>query len=395
MMLVGIVILAAALYLTFYAMYLFLLLVASLIPEKDFARNRDKTTLFAIIIPAHNEEIYLGRLLTSIRLQDYPKEHYEAVVIADNCTDNTASVANENGAVVYERHDLRATGKGYALKYGLDKIVLDKYNAVVILDADCMLDTKVLSVFDQYLHFGYNILQSSCAPANPGQSWFTQLINISHTVSNEILLKGKKRLGFSIPLMGQGMCFSSKILKQYAWNAFSVGEDLEFYGHLLADGQQILYAKEAKVFHQESHNLKQATSQRIRWSSGRLAVALNCGFKLLLVGICNMDFRKIDGSLSLLLPNPSLGINLTLFMLMCATILTKIGLSKAYFIWFLAILLYQAGFFALGIVYSKEKGRTLQAVILAPVFLTWKIAIDLLSILGRGRKKWVPTKRIR
>lgn len=381
-------------YLTGYVVYLFLLLVVSLIPRNEFEKDGDKNTRFAVLIPAHNEEMFLGRLLDSVRLQDYPETNYEAIVVADNCTDKTVSVAVEYGSTVLERHNLINIGKGYALNYGLDSIALEKYDAVVILDADCILDLDVLNVFDKYLRSGKNILQSSSAPANPGQSWFTRLVNISQMVSNEIILKGKRRLGFSIPLMGQGMCFSVKTLMRYPWSAFSIGEDLEFYGKLISGGELIWYAKEAKVFHQESQSLDQATSQRIRWSSGRFSIALKYGFRLLFVGMYKMDFHRIDSALSLLFPNPSLGINLTICALLCSIAFVIIGSLGYLVVWFIILLILQAGFFMSGIFYMKEKKENLRAVVLAPAFLVWKMGIDLLSMLGKGRKKWIPTKRI-
>ena len=382
-----------AAYLTAYASYLLLLLIASLIPAKGLIRQGNQKTRFAIIIPAHNEEMFLGRLLSSIASQEYPKTQYDAVVVADNCTDNTASVAHEYRAVVLERHDLEATGKGYALKYGIESMQPEKYDAWVIVDADCTFNVNVLKVFDGYLESGCRILQSTSAPANPGQSWFTRLIDVSHSVSNEIILKGKKRLGLSIPLMGTGMCFASSVLERYGWSAFSIGEDWEFYVHLLSDGQRVAYAKEAKIFHQESSNLKQATSQRMRWSSGRFAIATKHGLKLLLKSARERDLHKMDGLLLLLLPNPSLGMNLTLVMVLCSAGLVALGLPKIFLIWFGALFLFQAAFFLAGILYSKEKAKSLQAVFLAPVFLIWKMVIDLLSVSGVGRKKWVRTKR--
>jgi hypothetical protein len=82
-----------------------------------------------------------------------------------------------------------------------------------------------------------------------------------------------------------------------------------------------------------------------------------------------------------------------LIVLLCTVILVAAGLSKVFLIWLVALFLFQAVFFLLGIFYSKEKAKTIQAVLFAPVFLTWKMVIDLLSILGMGRKKWVRTKR--
>ena len=78
-----VILFAAAVYLTFYACYLLLLLVASLIPSRRFAVEGKETTRFGIVIPAHDEEMFLGRLLSAINLQNYPKTHYDAIVVAE------------------------------------------------------------------------------------------------------------------------------------------------------------------------------------------------------------------------------------------------------------------------------------------------------------------------
>ena len=52
---------------------------------------------YAIVIAARNEEAVIGRLLESIRLQDYPSELLTVFVVADNCTDGTAQAARSGG----------------------------------------------------------------------------------------------------------------------------------------------------------------------------------------------------------------------------------------------------------------------------------------------------------
>jgi Glycosyl transferase family 2 len=77
---------------------------------------------FAILIPAHNEEIMLDTLLDSLSVLDYPKDRYTVYVVADNCTDRTAELARARGWVrVYERHDEAKRGKGHALGWLLQK----------------------------------------------------------------------------------------------------------------------------------------------------------------------------------------------------------------------------------------------------------------------------------
>ena len=72
---------------------------------------------YAVMISARNEADVIGQLIDSLQRQNYPKDHYDIFVLADNCTDNTAEVARMHGACVYERFNHERVGKGYALDY--------------------------------------------------------------------------------------------------------------------------------------------------------------------------------------------------------------------------------------------------------------------------------------
>ena len=95
--------------------------VFSLIKFKEKPLLVDKKHKFMAIIPAHNEEAVIGNLLESLNKQDYPKELLDIYVIADNCTDNTAAIARDLGAIVYERNDPTKKTKGYAMQWFLAK----------------------------------------------------------------------------------------------------------------------------------------------------------------------------------------------------------------------------------------------------------------------------------
>ena len=76
------------------------------------AKNLHK---YAVLIPARNEEDVIGNLITSIRKQDYPSELVTIFVVADNCTDNTAKIARDMGAICYERfNDTDKTCRAHA-----------------------------------------------------------------------------------------------------------------------------------------------------------------------------------------------------------------------------------------------------------------------------------------
>ena len=77
---------------------------------------------FAVLIAARNEEAVIGGLIDSLKRQEYPADLIDIYVVADNCTDRTARVAESHGATVFERFDDARVGKGYALNFLLGKI---------------------------------------------------------------------------------------------------------------------------------------------------------------------------------------------------------------------------------------------------------------------------------
>ena len=91
---------------TIFWIYQFAISICSLINFKDKPMIEEKNHRFMAIIPAHNEENVIKNLVASLKKQDYPKELYDIYVIADNCTDNTAKLAKDAGAIVYERFDI-------------------------------------------------------------------------------------------------------------------------------------------------------------------------------------------------------------------------------------------------------------------------------------------------
>lgn len=394
MIIVSGIVVFIGIYLSIYIAYsLFMLFAHFFLPEKSRCSHQPITNL-AVIIPAYNEELLLPRLLESAQQQDYPSELFSTIVVADNCTDHTAEVAKRNGSIILERFDREKRGKGHAIKWAIETANMDQYDAIFIIDADSVMSNDAISNLDKLIQGGYQVIQCYNGVSNPDDSWFTRLLDVSRTIGNEIYHSTKQRLGLSSYLMGNGMCFTTDILRKYGWDAFTVGEDWEYYAKLVDNGEVIGFAYNARVYHRESSSLKQATSQRIRWSSGRFAIAWKYGFRLLARGFVERNIVKFDAALPLIFPNPSLGINITLVGL--ATVFTlPLPVVQKYFltVWFLALGLMQTGIFIVGVFYTHNKLSKFMSIFIAPAFLIWKMIIDILSVFGVGRKKWVRTER--
>ena len=76
--------------------YFFSISIFGWIKKKDApAYKYIPCKIFAVIIPAHNEELVISHIIDSLFKQNYPKNMYDVFVIADNCTDKTAQIADE------------------------------------------------------------------------------------------------------------------------------------------------------------------------------------------------------------------------------------------------------------------------------------------------------------
>ena len=387
------VIFLVAVYLSFYVLYLVFLLFANFLIKEKSNLEASPKTYFEIIVPAHNEEIFLPRLLRSLIELDYPSDLYNIMVVADNCTDKTVGITSDFGLDFIDRNDTEKIGKGHAIRYALDKIDINKYDAILIVDADSIVSKDALVHLDQTIKEGGKIIQCYNGVANQDDSWFTRILDVARTIGNEICEPAKKKLGLTSHLQGNGMCFHREIIQKYGWNAFSIGEDWEYYAMVVNEGEKIIFQKYARIFHQESVSLRQATSQRMRWSGGRFAIIFKYGFKLFLKGLFDKDFTKIDASFPLIFPNPSLGINITLLGFIVTFLLPHSMVSYFLLLWFLLLAFMQFLLFLVAITYTDNKIKNFLSLFVAPLFLIWKMCIDIFSVLGMGKKKWVRTQR--
>jgi cellulose synthase/poly-beta-1,6-N-acetylglucosamine synthase-like glycosyltransferase len=228
---------------------------------------------FRIVVPAHNEEQILAPVLRRIAMLDYPRDRWELVVVADNCSDATATVARAAGARVLERIDASLRGKGHALAFAVDALRAEPFDAYVILDADTLVDPELLDILNRYLDAGHRVIQAHHDVLNPYDTRRTVLMYVAFCLFHYVRPLGRRALGLSTGLNGNGMCFAKPVLEQYSWNAFSLVEDMEYTTMLLRHGERVVFAPEARIRAQMAGGRVQATSQRMRWEGGRLRMA--------------------------------------------------------------------------------------------------------------------------
>ncbi len=382
------------LYLSASMLYLIFLAGAYFVVRERNGSDPPTFNRFAILVPAHNEELLISRVCKSLLTIDYPGDRFEIFITADNCTDQTVEMATPFPVRVLVRNDPVHAGKGHAIRWSLKRIPLENIDAVFIVDADNIVDPGILRELNRFIHRGERAIQCYNAIFNRSESWFSEILYVSRTVNNLLYHHAKYKLGLSCYLTGNGMCFRTDLLKGLEWDAFSIGEDWEYYTRLIEKRIKVGFAKGAKVYHLESRSLKQATTQRLRWSSGRFAVFKDSGLKLFLKGLRDKDWFTLDASLPLIFPNYSLQTNLTLMALGCSFLLPDSVLKAALVYANAGLLVLGFALFGAGVYLAKGYAQVLRALFRVPLFLFWKSIIDILSFTGLYKTdRWIRTPR--
>ena len=257
-----------------YFLFLLAVALAPLFARRARLPQGEPETQFLVVIPAHDEEAGVATTVASCRGADYPASLFDVLVIADNCSDRTASVASDAGARVVERFDAAKKSKGYALEYLIGRLVesgeLDALDALVVIDADTTIDADLLRRFDAGLRAGCDWIQCYYTVANPDQSWRTRLLTYAFSLFNGVMLLGQTALGASAGLRGNGMCFSSRGLGRRPWASYGLVEDMEFSWMLRLDGETIAFEPTIRVHGAMlGSGGMAAANQRRRWEFGR------------------------------------------------------------------------------------------------------------------------------
>ncbi len=238
----------------------------------------------AVLIAARNEEAVVGQLLDSIRAQEYAGEPVSVCVVADNCTDATAAIAREKGALVYEREDRQQVGKGYALHWLLECLESEgrRFDAYLVLDADNLLAPGFLTAMNQSLSDGYEVVTCYRNSKNYGDNWISAGYALWFLRDSQFLNRSRHRLGTSCVVTGTGFAFTRAVLEQHGgWPYHCLTEDTEFSVAHICAGHTIGYCEAARLYDEQPVSFRQSWRQRMRWAKGNFQVFRAYGGRLL------------------------------------------------------------------------------------------------------------------
>lgn len=285
----------------------------------------------AVLIPAHNESAGIEGTLQSVRSQLGPEDFI--LVVADNCSDDTAERARAVGAMVTERFNTEQRGKGFALAHGVDCLTKLRPTHVLVIDADCHLHPGSLNELKSAAAQSDTPLQAcDLMHAPPGAPISTRIAEFAWLVKNDLRPSGNVRLGWPCQLMGTGMMFPWGLLQQAPLATGHVAEDLNLGIHLGNLGHYPRYCRTAKVTSWFPVDGQAALNQRKRWEHGHLSVILDQALPMCWRAVRRGDWRMLGMALDMSIP-PLAALVLMLGLPWGLTLVTAILADTGWGIW--------------------------------------------------------------
>lgn len=348
---------------------------------------------FDVVVPAHDEEVGVAVTVASLLAMTYPRDGFRVVVVADNCSDRTAERARSAGATVLERRDAARRGKGHALAFAFERLGKEgRADAFVVVDADSVVSPNLLGAMALRIQSGAEALQARYHVRNCDASWRTRLLHLGFTLLHDVRASARERLGLSCGLRGNGMAFTTALLRRVPHTAVSIVEDLEYATTLGLAGVRVHDVAEASVLSDMPASSAAALSQRSRWEGGRLALARRHGPTLVRRALRERSRLLLDLGLELLIPPlGTLALAVALGLALALSGLAA-GLATMWAVapWTLAALALGAYVFV-GWHAAGFGLRELLDLRYVPGFLLWKLSVRARS--GGAPDKWVRTPR--
>ena len=360
---------------------------------------------FAVIISARNEREVIGNLIASIKKQNYDSSLVDVFVCADNCTDDTAAVSREAGAIVYERFNNELVGKGYALNYLFHKIFDDYgkeyYDAYLILDADNLLDVNYLREMNRVFSAGYRIVTSYRNSKNFGSNWITSGYALWFLREAVYLNKPRMILKNSCAVSGTGFMVHRDIINENdGWNYYLLTEDIEFTTDRIIKGEKIGLAADAMLYDEQPETFAQSWRQRLRWARGYLQVFRYYGGKLIRSIFGKGGFSAFDMTMTTM---PAMFITILGIVVDIVALIIAIsrGDPDTYKFWIVLGMMFVTTYltcFAFGTVTAitewkkihASTGRKILSLFTFPLFMLTYLPIGFAAVFGKV--EWKPIK---
>lgn len=248
--------------------------------EESTGSNGSSRPQVAVLIPAHNEALAIGGTVADLLRQLAPGDRL--LVIADNCSDDTAAHARAAGAEVTERCDTMLRGKGYALDWGLSQLEASPPDVVVVIDADCTVAPGSLDRMARAAVLTGRPVQSRNLMAlQDAPSLKLRVAAFAWYFKTEVRTLGWQAYGLPCQLMGTGMAFQWPLIRGVSLASGNIVEDVQLGVDLAIAGSPPVFLPQASVLSFFPADDSGAEVQRTRWEHGHLAMMVTAVPQLL------------------------------------------------------------------------------------------------------------------
>ncbi|WP_315806742.1 MULTISPECIES: glycosyltransferase family 2 protein [unclassified Bradyrhizobium] len=366
---------------------------ASLLKAAEAEGQRGASPRAAVVVPAHNESGGIVPTLRDLRTQMTDRDRL--IVVADNCSDDTATVAYGEGAEVIERHDPSRIGKGFALAYAVDFLRSDPPEIIMFVDADCCLSAGAVrkmsvacSRIQKPLQCNYRMT------AAPGPAGGSGLAQFAWTIKNWVRPLGLSRLGWPVQLMGTGMAFPWHVIERAPLANGDLVEDMKLGLDLAEQGYAPRFFPFVEIVSEFPVSEEGADRQRQRWIQGHLSL-MTAVPRLILRAVRQRNWDLLLLALDIAIPPLSLLVLLTLgvcvidvLMVAVTGALAPFAIAATDFVLLsVTILIAWAGF-----------GRNIlpfRRIVLSGLGLLRQMKLFVDIFRGRGPRSWIRTERRR
>lgn len=373
----------------FVTFYLVLLAAIGILfrQEQPVARNPYK---FLILIPAHNEGDGILPTIESLHKLD-DRHEAKVVLIADNCDDNTATIAREAGIEVLERCDPSQRGKGYALQWAMEQFDLNDFNAVAIVDADTIVEPNMLETMAGLLAAGASAVQLNYLFVPVGDKPMSHLQHIASLVENYLFYKPRALMNMAGLLRGAGMAIDAKTLIEHPWDSHSITEDVDFSVKLLRAGHTIEFSTTSSVYSYATTDYDQASTQKSRWASGSFALIVDHFFPLVFAGLTG-KIKLIEFAGSLFLMSRPLLIYIACFLALSSWVLLG-SAAMPMVLLNLTVAVILIIYLMLGTFLALDRVSAIKAWLHLPRYGIWFLWVQLKALFRLRRSDWKRTER--
>ena len=345
----------------------------------------------AVLMPAHDEAAGIAAAIAAIVPQLAARDRL--LVVADNCTDETAAIACAEHAEVVERRDPQRRGKGYALDFGVRSLERDPPELVVMVDADCLVTNGALERLARAcLESGRPVQALYLMRAPDHASLGQRIAAFAWLVKNQLRPLGAAAFGWPCHLMGTGMAFPWPLVRSAQLASSHLVEDMQLGLDLAATGAPPLFCPGALVTSTFPVDRQGTLSQRMRWEQGHLSVIATVGPRLLARAVIRRDVRLAGMVLDLMVPPLAALVLFIIAIGAAAATWWAVGGSG----WPLAVSAMAFGLLAVTVLLAwLREGRSivsLPELLRLPLYVATKIPLYL-RMLTRRQVEWVRTKR--